>query len=207
MDTSCEELTHRKRLWCWEGLGAGGEGADRGWDGWMASPTQWMWVLSELRELVMDRKAWSAAIHGVTKSRTQLSNWTELNWFTILWWFCHTSTWIGHKYTWVPSILNAPPPSLLTPSLWVVTEGFGYSASFIKLGLGIYFTYGNIHVSMLFSQIIPPSPSPIQSKSLFFMSILNITLFLLVLSSRWHVKRQVTFVYYSGSFSLSIIAY
>jgi len=42
--TSCEELTHWKRLWCWEGLGAGGEGNDRGWDGWMASPTQWMWV-------------------------------------------------------------------------------------------------------------------------------------------------------------------
>ena len=42
--TSCEELTHWKRLWCWEGLGAGGEGDDRGWDGWMASPTQWTWV-------------------------------------------------------------------------------------------------------------------------------------------------------------------
>ena len=41
--TSCEELTHWKRLWCWEGLGAG-EGADRGWDGWMASLTRWMWV-------------------------------------------------------------------------------------------------------------------------------------------------------------------
>ena len=36
--------------------------------------------LSELREFVMDREAWCAAIHGVTKSRTQLSNWTELNW-------------------------------------------------------------------------------------------------------------------------------
>ena len=42
--TSCEELTHWKRLWCWEGLMAGGEGDDRGWDGWMASPTWWMWV-------------------------------------------------------------------------------------------------------------------------------------------------------------------
>ena len=42
--TSCEELTHWKRLWCWEGLGAGGEGDDPGWDGWMASPTRWMWV-------------------------------------------------------------------------------------------------------------------------------------------------------------------
>ena len=37
-----------ERLWCWEGLGAGGEGDDRGWDGWMASPTQqtWVWVNS-----------------------------------------------------------------------------------------------------------------------------------------------------------------
>ena len=42
--TSCEELTHWKRLWCWDGLGAGGEGDDRGWDGWMASPTRWTWV-------------------------------------------------------------------------------------------------------------------------------------------------------------------
>ena len=41
--TSCKELTHWKRLWCWEGLGAGGEG-DRGWDGWMASLTRWTWV-------------------------------------------------------------------------------------------------------------------------------------------------------------------
>ena len=44
MAASCEELTHWKRLWCWEGLGAGGEGDDRGWDGWMASLTRWMWV-------------------------------------------------------------------------------------------------------------------------------------------------------------------
>ena len=42
--TSCEELTHWKRLWCWEGLEAGEEGNDRGWDGWMASRTRWTWV-------------------------------------------------------------------------------------------------------------------------------------------------------------------
>ena len=40
----CEELTHLKRPWCWERLRAGGEGDDRGWDGWMASPTRWTWV-------------------------------------------------------------------------------------------------------------------------------------------------------------------
>ena len=42
--TACEELTHWKRLWCWDGLRAGGEGDDRGWDGWMASLTRWTWV-------------------------------------------------------------------------------------------------------------------------------------------------------------------
>ena len=44
LSTSCEELTHWKRSWCWEVLGAGGEGDDRGWAGWMASPTGWTWV-------------------------------------------------------------------------------------------------------------------------------------------------------------------
>ena len=42
--TWCEELTHWKRPWCWERLRAGGEGDDRGWDGWMASLTRWTWV-------------------------------------------------------------------------------------------------------------------------------------------------------------------
>ena len=42
--TSCEELTHWKRLWYWEGLGAGGEGDDREWNGWMESLTRWTWV-------------------------------------------------------------------------------------------------------------------------------------------------------------------
>ena len=42
--TWCEELTHWKSPWCWERLKAGGEGDDRGWDDWMASPTQWTWL-------------------------------------------------------------------------------------------------------------------------------------------------------------------
>ena len=42
--TWCEELPQWKRPWCWERLKAGGEGDDRGWNGWMPSPTGWTWV-------------------------------------------------------------------------------------------------------------------------------------------------------------------
>ena len=44
-----EEQTHQKRPWCWERLRAGGKGGDRGWDGWMASPTQWTRVWAGFR--------------------------------------------------------------------------------------------------------------------------------------------------------------
>ena len=76
--TSCEELTHWKRLWCWEGLGAGGEGDDRGWDAWMASPTRWTWVW------VNSRSWWWTGRPGVLEfmgSQRVGHNWaTELNW-------------------------------------------------------------------------------------------------------------------------------
>ena len=44
LDNWCVEPTHLKRPWCWERLKAGEERDDRGWDGWMASPTRWTWV-------------------------------------------------------------------------------------------------------------------------------------------------------------------
>ena len=76
--TSCEELTHWKRLWCWEGFRAGGEGDDRGGDGWMASTTWWTWVW------VNSGSWWWTERPGVLRfmgSQRVGHNWaTELNW-------------------------------------------------------------------------------------------------------------------------------
>ena len=69
-----QELTHLKRPWCWEWSRAGGEGDGRGWDGWMASLTQWTWVWVDSGSQLMDREAWRAALCGVTKSQTRLSD-------------------------------------------------------------------------------------------------------------------------------------
>ena len=67
-----------KRPWSWERLRAGGEGDNRRWDGWMASLTQWTWVWASSRSWWWTGQAWHAAVHGVAKSRTWLSDWTEL---------------------------------------------------------------------------------------------------------------------------------
>ena len=74
--TWCEELTHWKRPWFWERLKAKGEGGSRGRDGWMASLTQWIWIWANSGDRVKDREAWCAAVHGVSKGWTWLSNWT-----------------------------------------------------------------------------------------------------------------------------------
>ena len=76
--TWCEELTHLKRAWCWGRLKAGIEGDNRGWDGWMASPTRrtWVWASS--------RSWWWTGRPGVLQSmglQRVGHDWaTELNW-------------------------------------------------------------------------------------------------------------------------------
>ena len=73
----CKELTHLKRPWCWKRLRVEGEGDDRRWDGWMASPTQWTWVW------VNSRSWWQTGRPGVLQSmglQNVRHNWaTELN--------------------------------------------------------------------------------------------------------------------------------
>ena len=71
-------VTHWKRLWCWKGLGAGGEWDHRGWDAWMASGTRWTWVW------VNSRSWWWTGRLGVLQfmgSQRVGHSWaTELNW-------------------------------------------------------------------------------------------------------------------------------
>ena len=70
------ELTHWKRPWCWERLRAGGEGDDRGWDSWMASPTQWTWIWANSGRQRRTAEPGVLQSNGFTKSQTQLRDWT-----------------------------------------------------------------------------------------------------------------------------------
>ena len=82
--TSCKELIHWKIPWCWEGLGAGGEGDNRGWDGWMASPTQWAWVWVNSGSWWWTRRPGVLWFMGLQRVRhdwaTELTDWLTLHW-------------------------------------------------------------------------------------------------------------------------------
>ena len=92
--------------------------------------------------------------------------------FTILYWFCHTLTWIRHGCASVPHPEPPlPPPSPSHPSGSSQGTSPEHRVSCIDPGLTICFTYDNLHVSVPFSQIIPPSPSPTESKKLFYTSV------------------------------------
>ena len=99
----CKELTHLKRPWCWERLKAGGEGDNRGWDGWMASLTRWRWVW------VNSGSWWWTGRPGVLQSIVSQRvghNWvTELNWTELL--------YVRNSFEFSTCI-----NSLLTAALW-----------------------------------------------------------------------------------------
>ena len=79
--TSCEELTNWKRPWCWERLKVEGDGDDGGWDGWMASPTQWTWVWVNSGSWRWTGKPGVLRFMG---SQSVGQDWaTELNWSTL----------------------------------------------------------------------------------------------------------------------------
>ena len=95
------------RFWCWEGLGAGGEGDDRGWDGWMASLTRWMWVW------VNSGSWWWTGRPGVlrfTGSKRVGHDWvTELHWteHVNLWYFSfyfHLTHFYWNKHKWFETL-------------------------------------------------------------------------------------------------------
>ena len=125
--TWCDELTHWKRPWRWEGLGAGGEGDDRGWDGWMASLTPWTWVW------VNSRSWWWTGRPGVLRFMglqrvghdwASELNWTELN-------VCFRAT-----------LLICSPSSTVSTSLFSVCN----SVAALQIGSSVPFSGFHIYV-------------------------------------------------------------
>ena len=106
------------------------------------------------------------------------------------------------KNFWIqlPSWTPLPPPSPYHPSGSSQCTSPKHPVSCIEPGLVIHFTYDNIHVSMPFSQIIPPSPSPTESKRLFCISVP--LLLSLIQSYRYHLSKFLIYalVYCIGVF-------
>ena len=106
--TWCEELTHWKRIWRWEGLKAGGEGDGREWDGWMASPAQQTWVWAS------SWSWWWTGRPGVLQSmgsqRVRLDWAAELNWKE------------SSKY--IPNTYLSRKSACIIESLWVPKSKF-----------------------------------------------------------------------------------
>ena len=113
--TSCEEFTHWKRLWCWEGLGSGGEGDDRGWDGWMASLIRWTWVWVNSWRWRWTGRPGVLRFMGLQRVGHDWANelnWTDLNWTELKW--VITPSWLSGSWR---SFLYSSSVYLLPPLL------------------------------------------------------------------------------------------
>ena len=108
--------------------------------------------------------------------KTHLKNYLFFNWrinalqnFAV---FCHTSTWISHRYTYVLSLLNLPPISLPIPPFLVDTEPlFEFPETYSKFPLAVYFTYGNLSFHVTLSIHLTLSSCLPMSVSLFSVSV------------------------------------
>ena len=106
-----EELTHLKRVWCWDRLKGQGEGEDRGWDGWIASLTRWTWVC--VSSGVGDGHGSLACCSPWGCKESDRTEWNELNWILIILWFLFDK--MGSRIFSVPSpgalcvVLGASP--------------------------------------------------------------------------------------------------
>ena len=86
-----KELTHLKRPWCWERLRAGGEGDDRGWDGWMISPNQWTWAWVDSRSWWWTRRPgmlWFMRLQRIRHDWVTELNWPQLQLMYQMWFHC-----------------------------------------------------------------------------------------------------------------------
>ena len=106
-----KEPTHWKRPWCWKSLKAGGEGDDRGWDGWMASLTQWTWVWASSGRQWKTGKPWVLQSMGLQSQTTteRLTNKGDGAWKK-----CHFRYRFSGKQIWNQYCLNFKTTDLET---------------------------------------------------------------------------------------------
>ena len=118
--TWCEELTHLKRPWCWERLRAGGEREDRGWEGWMASPTQWTWVWVGSGSWCWTGRPGMLQLMGLQTVGHKWAN--ELNWTELL---------LGRKT--VKNLNSILKSRDITANKGSYSQSYGFSSSHIQM--------------------------------------------------------------------------
>ena len=175
----CEELTHLKRPWCWETLKAGGEGDDRGWDGWMPSPTRWTWVwvnsgswwwtgrpgVLQSMGLQRVRHNWVTELNWIVKSDQECSPWKQKQVYKIVhtWWVTNGNYFLS-------------PISALQICLWAPLSCFYNNILSRCLGLPLPFGY-QYNIIFSYSRFAPISKGHFHISKLTtpFLYVLTVT--------------------------------